>query len=176
MNGSNGSNGPNESRSSRPDHRPADDADRPVKRERPENAIRLGNGAWCMPEDLKWSFARSGGPGGQNVNKVSTKAELRMALSSIRRFGPDARARLETTAGRFLTAAGDVLVTADDTRSQADNRELCLARLVSIITAATTRPKKRKKTKPSRGSKERRLKAKRVASDKKQRRHWKSGE
>ena len=87
------------------------------------------------------------------------------------------RRRLRAFACRdHCTAAGDVLVTADDTRSQADNRELCLARLVSIITAATTRPKKRKKTKPSRGSKERRLKAKRVASDKKQRRNWKSGD
>jgi ribosome-associated protein len=146
------------------------------KIERPENAIRLGNGAWCMPDDLRWSFARSGGPGGQNVNKVSTKAELLLAITAIRRFGPDDRARLETTAGRFLTAAGDILVTADETRSQADNRELCLSRLKAVVTAATTRPKQRKKTKPSRGAKERRLKEKRVASDKKQRRGWKPGE
>jgi len=153
-----------------PDHPP-----RPAAA-RPDTAIRLGNGAWCMPEDLRWSFARSGGPGGQNVNKVSTKAELRLAISAIRRFGPDDRARLETTAGRFLTAAGDLLVTADETRSQADNRELCLTRLKGIITAATTRPKHRKKTKPSRGAKERRLKEKRVSSEKKQRRGWKPGE
>lgn len=144
--------------------------------DRPTNAIRLGNGAWCMPDDLRWSFARSGGPGGQNVNKVSTKAELRLALSSLRRFGPDDRARLETTAGRFLTASGEILVTADETRSQADNRELCLSRLKSIVTAATTRPKVRKKTKPSRGAKERRLKDKRVSSEKKQRRNWKPGD
>ena len=138
--------------------------------------MRLGNGAWCMPDDLQWSFARSGGPGGQNVNKVSTKAELRLAISSLRRFGPDDRTRLETTAGRFLTAAGDLLVTADETRSQADNRDICLKRLKSIITAATTRPKVRKKTRPSRGAKERRLKEKRVSSDKKQRRNWKLGD
>ena len=143
---------------------------------RPENAVRLGNGTWCMPEDLQWSFSRSGGPGGQNVNKVSTKAELRVPLSALRRFGPDDGDRLEATAGRFLTAAGDILVTADETRSQADNRELCLARLKSIVTTATTRPKVRRKTKPSRGAKERRLKEKRVSSEKKQRRNWKPGD
>ncbi len=129
-----------------------------------------------MPDDCRWSFARSGGPGGQNVNKVSTKAELRLAISSLRRFGSDDRNRLETTAGRFLTASGDILITADETRSQADNREICLSRLKSIITAATTRPKVRKKTRPSRGAKERRLKEKRVSSDRKQRRNWKPGD
>lgn len=156
------------------DSTPSDRGDPPPRRtERPDSAIRLGNGAWCMPDDLRWSFARSGGPGGQNVNKVSTKAELRLSLSAVRRFGPDDRARLESTAGRFLTSAGDILVTADETRSQADNRALCLTRLKAIITTATTRPKTRKKTKPSRGAKERRLKEKRVSSDKKQRRGWK---
>lgn len=156
-----------------PDHARPDPPSRP---DRPDSAIRLGNGAWCMPDDFRWSFARSGGPGGQNVNKVSTKAELRLSRSKIRRFGPDDLQRLRTTGGRFLTAAGDILVTADETRSQADNRELCLTRLKSIITAATTRPKVRKKTKPSRGAKERRLKEKRVSSDKKQRRNWKPGD
>ena len=150
--------------------------DPPPIPKRPENAIRMGNGVWLMPDDLRYAFTRSSGPGGQNVNKVSTKAELRLAISSLRRFGPDDRARLETTAGRFLTAAGDILVTADETRSQADNRNICLTRLKSIITAATTRPKVRKKTKPSRGAKERRLKEKRVSSDKKQRRNWKPGD
>ncbi|MEE2973196.1 MAG: alternative ribosome rescue aminoacyl-tRNA hydrolase ArfB [Planctomycetota bacterium] len=153
-----------------------DSEDPPRRPDRPATAVRLGNGAWCMPDDLRWSFARSGGPGGQNVNKVSTKAELRVAIASLRRFGPDDRARLETTAGRFLTGSGDLLVTADETRSQADNRELCLTRLKSIVTAATTRPKIRKKTKPSRGAKERRLKEKRVSSEKKQRRNWKPGD
>lgn len=129
-----------------------------------------------MPEDLKWSFARSGGPGGQNVNKVSTKAEVRVTISNLRRFGHDDLQRLRTTAGRFITSGGEIVITADETRSQADNRERCLSRLKSIVTAATTRPKVRKKTKPSRGSKERRLKAKRVSSEKKQRRNWKSGD
>ena len=104
------------------------------------------------------------------------RSKRRTRRAEIRRFGPDDLQRLRTTAGRFLTAAGHILVTADETRSQADNRELCLTRLKSIITAATTRPKVRKKTKPSRGAKERRLKEKRVSSDKKQRRNWKPGD
>jgi ribosome-associated protein len=145
---------------------------RPV---RPENAIRFGDGVWTLPDDLRWSFVRSSGPGGQNVNKVSTKAELRVALASLRNFRPEHRTRLRSIAGRYLTAAEEILITADDTRSQLDNRAACLARLRSVVEAATTRPKTRKKTKPSRGSKERRLKAKRVASDKKQRRNWNTG-
>jgi|GEM_PF-41260 ribosome-associated protein len=147
----------------------------PARPVRPENAIRFGNGVWTLPGDLRWSFARSGGPGGQNVNKVSTKAELRLALAAIRNFRPEHFERLRSIAGRYLTASEEILITADDTSSQLDNRAACLARLRSVVEAATTRPKTRKKTKPSRGSKERRLKAKRVASDKKQRRNWKTG-
>ncbi|RPG22791.1 MAG: aminoacyl-tRNA hydrolase [Phycisphaera sp. TMED9] len=172
---------PNERKPVRRDHRDAGapGSDRrtspPPRPVRPENAIRFGDGVWTSPDDLRWSFARSGGPGGQNVNKVSSKAELRLSLSALRNFRPEHRERLRSIAGRYLTAAEEILITADDNRSQLDNRAACLARLRSVVEAATTRPKTRKKTKPSRGSKERRLKAKRVASDKKQRRNWKSG-
>ena len=94
----------------------------PARPVRPENAIRFGNGVWTLPGDLRWSFARSGGPGGQNVNKVSTKAELRLALAAIRNFRPEHFERLRSIAGRYLTASEEILITADDTSSQLDNR------------------------------------------------------
>ena len=75
--------------------------------------------------------------------------------------------------GRFVTSANEILITSDETRSQLDNREICLTRLKSLIEAATTPPKTRRKTKPTRGSKERRLKEKKQASQRKDRRNWK---
>ena len=146
----------------------------PEKPERPRNALRLGCGVWVMPDDLDWSFSRSGGPGGQNVNKVSTKAELRVKIALLRNFQPQDEERLRLNAGRFLTNAGEILIASDETRSQLDNREICLARLKAILTAAKTIPKVRRKTKPTRGSKERRLKAKKEASQRKGRRKWKN--
>ena len=150
--------------------------DPPPIPKRPENAIRMGNGVWLMPDDLRYAFTRSGGPGGQNVNKVSTKVELRIRVTDLRRFGPDDLERLQSIGGRFLTAAGEIVITSEETRSQLENREAALARLKGLITAATTRPKIRRKTKPTRGSKERRLKNKKEASQRKNRRNWKPGD
>ena len=149
------------------------DESEPRKLERPENAVRLGGGVWVMPENLGWSFTRSSGPGGQNVNKVSTKSELRISISHLRNFTSEDEKRLRTNAGRFVTSANEILITSDETRSQLDNREICLTRLKSLIEAATTPPKTRRKTKPTRGSKERRLKEKKQASQRKDRRNWK---
>ena len=151
-------------------------AESPDTPKRPERAIRLGNGVWTMPEDLRYAFTRSGGPGGQNVNKVSTKVELRVRVTDLRRFGADDLERLRSIGGRFLTAAGELIITSEETRSQLDNREAALSRLKALITAATTRPKTRRKTKPTRGSKERRLKEKKQASERKNRRNWKPGD
>ncbi|MCH2160667.1 MAG: aminoacyl-tRNA hydrolase [Phycisphaerales bacterium] len=151
-------------------------AESPDTPKRPENAIRLGNGVWAMPDDLRYAFSRSSGPGGQNVNKVSTKVELRVRVSDLRRFGADDLERLRSIGGRFLTAAGELIITSEETRSQLDNREAALARLKALVTAATTRPKTRRKTKPTRGSKERRLKDKKEASQRKNRRNWKPGD
>ena len=149
---------------------------RPHKPARPENALRLGGGVWTMLEDLNWSFARSGGPGGQNVNKVSTKAELRVRLEDLRGFTAEHEKRMRTTAGRFITQSGEIRIASDETRSQLVNRERCLSRLRNLIEAATTRPKTRRKTKPTRGSKERRLKDKKQSSERKSRRNWKPGD
>lgn len=142
--------------------------------DRPHNAIPLGGDVWCQPGDVAWSFTRSGGPGGQNVNKVSTKAELRIRMSCLCGFTREHAERLRTTAGRFVTQDGEIIVVCDETRSQLDNRERCIEKLKGLIEVATTRPKARRKTKPTRGSKERRLKAKKQAGERKSRRNWKN--
>lgn len=119
---------------------------------------------------VRFTFSRSSGPGGQNVNKVATKAELRVRISDLpAAFGPGARARLRTLAGKRLvrgeTTDGDeVVIVSESERSQARNKALCLEKLRGLLVSAMAEPKTRRKTKPTRGSKERRLEGKRVRS------------
>jgi len=142
---------------------------------RPASAIDLGRGAWIAPSRLQWSFSRSGGPGGQHVNKTSTKATLRIHMDDVHGLDDAARARLVDIASSRLTQGDEIVLQADESRSQLDNREAALRRLRAIVIQAATPPKIRRKTKPTRGSKERRLQSKKRDSEKKSRRGW-SGE
>jgi len=117
--------------------------------------------------ELRWHFARSGGPGGQNVNKVNTKAELRVRPEALLGLASRALWRLKEQNANRLTHDGDLLLSADDSRSQERNRQSCLERLREMIVVAQVEPKPRRKTKPSRSSKERRLNEKRAHSEKK---------
>lgn len=108
-------------------------------------------------EELSWSFARSGGPGGQNVNKVASKAVLRWNLSVNSSLPADVKTRLQQQQRNRITTTGDLLISSERTRDQERNREDCLEKLRQMILRALTPPKPRKKTKPSRGAKERRL-------------------
>jgi len=119
----------------------------------------LAPGVSVPASALEFNFVASGGPGGQNVNKVATKAELRVRLADLGLPGPVA-ARLAVLAGRRLTDAGEIVISSDGHRSQSRNREECLVRLRELIVRAQVRPKVRRKTKPSRGSVERRLESK----------------
>jgi ribosome-associated protein len=127
------------------------------------------NDAILIPAaELSWSYARSGGPGGQHVNKTETKVELRWTPAGSRALAglsEDARAWLVGRLASRLTAGGELMVTSSLTRDQIRNREDAIDKLVAIIRAALIRPKKRVKTKPSRGAKERRLGEKKRRSE-----------
>jgi ribosome-associated protein len=112
--------------------------------------------------ELEERFVRSSGPGGQNVNKVSTAVELRFNLAANTSIPPPAKARLVRLAGRRLTDDGVLIIQADRFRTQDMNRSDAKKRLTDLIAEALIAPKPRIKTRPSRASKERRIKAKTV--------------
>jgi len=121
-------------------------------------------------EEFTWSFARSGGPGGQNVNKVASKAVLRWNVAATAALPSDVKNRLALQQKRFFTLDGELIITSQLTRDQDRNREDCLEKLRAILLQALVVPKPRKKTKPSRGSKRRRLQDKKRRADVKQNR------
>lgn len=123
--------------------------------------IELAEGVSIRPSALSFTFSRSGGPGGQHVNKTNTRATLMVPLDELLpRLPEHARRRLPKLAGAYL--AGDRLVIhSGDSRSQHANRESCVDKLRHLVKRSLRRPKPRRPTKPSKASIERRLKSKR---------------
>jgi ribosome-associated protein len=111
--------------------------------------------------ELEIAFARSGGPGGQNVNKVSSKVDLRWNPTTSMALTNDDRVLLLDKLRNRLTTEGVLIVTSTLTRDQIQNREDAMSKLTLIVRAALDRPKPRKPTKPSRGAKRRRVADKR---------------
>jgi ribosome-associated protein len=120
------------------------------------------------PNEVEIDFVRSAGPGGQNVNKVATAAQLRFHVGRSTRLDEAAKQRLRHLAGRRLTDADEILIIARNHRTQEGNRRDALERLSQLIEAARRVPVPRRATKPTRASKERRLSSKARASTNKQ--------
>lgn len=127
--------------------------------------IRITRTIALQESELEESFVRASGPGGQNVNKVSTAVQLRFDAAHSTSLTDDVRARLITLAGSRASDDGVITITAQRFRLQSRNRADALERLVTLIREASHKPKPRKPTRPTRAARQRRLEGKRRRSE-----------
>jgi len=122
-----------------------------------------------IPEaELRWTAVRASGPGGQNVNKVSSKIDLRFAFEDSDSISSELKARLRSKAAARLDAEGQIRIISQLTRNQSDNLQDARTKLAALLRSAMVAPKARRKTKPSRAKKAKRVAEKRVHAAKKQ--------
>ena len=129
--------------------------------------IKISDSIYINESELKESFIRSSGPGGQHVNKVATAVQLRFNDKTSGNISKEVYNRLRTIAGSKLTEDGNLIIVSQVHRSQIQNRQVALDKLISLLQQAAKKPKRRKKTRPSRASVEKRLRNKRLQSEKK---------
>ena len=134
----------------------------------PHGGIELAPGVFAAAGTLRIQFSRSGGPGGQNVNKLNTKAELWVPVGAISGLSHAALQRLKSSAGRRLTAADEIHLVGESERGQEGNRAAVMERLREMIIRARVEPKVRRKLKISRRQKTKRLESKKRRSEVKQ--------
>jgi ribosome-associated protein len=113
------------------------------------------------------AFSRSGGPGGQNVNKVNTKVMLRIRLADLAGLNEAEAARLQSTLANRITNEDEIVIASDEERSQRTNLERAFSRMETLIIAAAHLPKHRRPTRPGKAAKEQRLRSKKLQSQKK---------
>lgn len=126
--------------------------------------IKVSPELYVDETELSFSFVRASGPGGQNVNKVSSAVELRFDVAGSPSLPQALKERLKKLAGRRLSSDGVLLIDAHRFRTQGLNRKDAIARLASLLAAAAVEPNTRKATRPSRAAREKRLQTKRKAS------------
>jgi ribosome-associated protein len=137
--------------------------------------IRINDDIAIGEDEIEESFVRSSGPGGQNVNKLSSAVQLRFDVRHSPNLAPDVRARLERLAGSRLTREGVLIISAQRHRTQERNRQDARDRLIELIRRAAIAPIPRRATKPTAGSRERRLQTKKRRSSIKGLRQHKPG-
>jgi ribosome-associated protein len=135
-----------------------------------ERTLRVGDRIEVAPGELRFTYARSAGAGGQNVNKVSSKAILRWSVSGAPGLPPDVRDRFLRRFARRITRGGELVLTSQRYRDQRRNVEDCLDKLAAMLAQVAEAPPPRRPTRPGRGSIERRLRSKRTRSAVKRRR------
>ena len=125
------------------------------------HGMQVAPGVYAPADALRLAFVRSGGPGGQNVNKLATKAQLHVHVASLVGMTSSAADRLRKIAGHRLNASDEIVLISESERGQESNKAAVLERLRKMIVAALPEPKKRRKTKPGKAAKARRLDSKR---------------
>lgn len=130
--------------------------------------LRIKRGVVVPESEIAAEYSRAAGPGGQHVNKTETRVTLRWSVADSAAISDEVREKLRRRLASRLTKDGELLVSVETHRSRLRNTELAYERMQEILQKALAEPKKRKPTKPSRGAKERRLKAKRKTAEKKQ--------
>jgi ribosome-associated protein len=132
--------------------------------------LRINHRIAIPASELHFTFVRSSGPGGQNVNKVNSKAQLRWCVVASGVLPDDVRSRILGRYSRRINDRGELILTSQRYRDQGRNVADCLAKLREMVAVAAVPPVRRKKTKPTRGAKETRLRDKREKSEKKRQR------
>ena len=129
--------------------------------------IKITDSVYINESEVKGTLIRSSGPGGQHVNKVATAVQLRFNAKNSGNISEEVYNRLRTIAGSKLTKDGNLIIVSREHRSQSRNRQVALEKLISLLQQAAKRPKRRTPTRPSQASVEKRLRNKRLQSEKK---------